>query len=82
MVEREENLRLLRQNSDIVMLDRVLSQLSSEGRPLSQRQGIASLAERRLPLYRAWADLTLPCTGSPAGDAEAIEAWFAERHRA
>ena len=76
VVERDGNLRLLRQNSAIVMLERELDGLSVEGRPISQAAGLEALAARRLPLYRAWADFVLPCTGSAAGDAEAIEAWF------
>jgi len=33
---------------------------------------LEKLAEERLPLYRAWADLVLPCTGTPKGDAATI----------
>lgn len=72
VVTREENRDLLRQNATIVFLDRPTSELSSEGRPVSQRRGIEELARERLPLYRAWADVTVECTGSAAGDAEKI----------
>ncbi len=72
VVTREENYALLHQNSRIVMLDRPLDELSSVGRPMSQSQGVARLAEVRMPIYRRWADIIITCTGSAAGDAELI----------
>ncbi len=72
VVTREENYALLHQNSRIVMIDRPLGELSSEGRPMSQSQGVAKLAQTRMPIYRQWADITITCTGSAAGDAELI----------
>ena len=69
VVTRPENLPLLRQNSTIVMMDRKIDELSSKGRPISQSRGVQALAAERLPLYRAWADLTISCTGSARGDA-------------
>ncbi len=69
VVTRPENLPLMQQNGTIVMLDRPLEQLSSKGRPLSQANGVAALAEQRMPLYRAWADEIVTCTGSARGDA-------------
>lgn len=69
VVTRPENLPLLRQNSSVVMIDRKLEELSSRGRPLSQQRGVAALAKERMPLYRAWADLVVACTGSARGDA-------------
>ncbi len=72
VVTREENYALLHQNSRIVMLDRPLDELSSEGRPMSQSQGVAKLAEVRMPIYRRWADIIITCTGSATGDAELI----------
>ncbi|MGI6755373.1 MAG: shikimate kinase [Atopobiaceae bacterium] len=74
VVVRPENFDILRQNSMIVMLDRDLSQLSVAGRPLSQAEGVKQLARDRMALYRSWANIILPCTGSAAGDAEAIMA--------
>lgn len=67
-----QNYPLLHQNSFIIMLDRPIETLETKGRPLSQSKGLEKLAEERLPLYRAWADLVLPCTGTPKGDAAAI----------
>lgn len=71
VVTRPENYDLLHQNGRIVLLDRPLSELSSEGRPMSQARGVEQLARERMGLYRAWADVVVPCTGSAAGDAEA-----------
>ncbi|MBM6774074.1 shikimate kinase [Olsenella profusa] len=70
VVTRPENYDLLHQNGRIVLLDRPLSELSDEGRPMSQARGVEQLAAERMGLYRAWADVVLPCTGSAAGDAE------------
>ena len=69
VVTRPENLPLMKQNGTIVMIDRPLEELSSKGRPLSQAKGVAQLAEERMPLYRAWADEIVSCTGSADGDA-------------
>ena len=69
VVTRPENLDLMRQNGTVVMLDRPLDQLSSRGRPLSRARGVEALAAERMPLYRAWADLVVRCTGSARGDA-------------
>lgn len=72
VVTRPENYDALHQNATIVLLERPISELSSEGRPMSQDRGIERLARERMPLYRAWADVTLFCTGSAAGDAQAL----------
>lgn len=69
VVTREGNYPLLHQNSRIVMLDRPLGELSRKGRPITARDGIEALAERRMPLYRAWADdvvRSLDCAASTA----------------
>jgi len=42
---------------------------SDLGRPISQASGVEELARKRMPLYRAWADLAVSCTGSARGDA-------------
>lgn len=76
VVTRPENRDLLRQAGYVVFLDRPIEELSSKGRPLSQARGVEQLAQERLPLYRAWADLILPCTGSAHSDARAIEEWI------
>ena len=70
VVTREENRDLIRQNARVVFLDRPIAELSDDGRPMSQTKGVERLAAERMDAYRSWADVTLPCTGSPAGDAE------------
>lgn len=69
VVTRPENLGLMRQNSVVIMLDRPLEHLSSRGRPISRSRGIEALAAERMPLYHAWADHIVRCTGSAHGDA-------------
>lgn len=63
IVTRERNLDLLKQNSTVVFLDRDLNALPSEGRPLTQKYGIAELAEKRMPIYRSWCDIAFKCIG-------------------
>lgn len=72
VVTRPENYAMLHQNGTIVFLDRPIEQLSSKGRPLSQRKGVERLAAERMDLYRSWADLIVTCTGSPSSDASFI----------
>jgi shikimate dehydrogenase len=59
VVTHPENFDLLRQNCLIVYLKRELSELCTDGRPISQAAGIKTLAEQRLPLYEAWSDCTI-----------------------
>ncbi len=63
IVTMPENLRLIRQNSTCVFLDRELSELPADGRPLSIQNGILALAEKRLPLYNEWCDVKLAVRG-------------------
>ena len=72
VVTRRENYDLLHQNGTIVLLDRPVDQLGTEGRPVSQSRGVEALAAERMPLYRTWADLVVSCTGTPQGDAALI----------
>jgi shikimate dehydrogenase len=73
VVTRPENLDLLRQNSFIVYLKRELTELVTEGRPLSQNMGIHSLAETRLPLYEAWSDCVIHAEAEPEQTAARIQ---------
>lgn len=50
------NKRLLRQNSQVVFVQRELEDLPTAGRPLSQTRPLAELYRERLPLYRGWSD--------------------------
>lgn len=63
VVTEPQNLPLLRQNSRTVLLRRPLEELSSEGRPLSQKHGAAALYAVRKPLYEAWGEYAVDCTG-------------------
>lgn len=72
VVEREGNYELLHQNCNIVMLDRPVDELSKKARPITARDGIEALAERRLPRYRTWADYTVEVLDCPEHTAEAI----------
>lgn len=76
VVTRPENYDLLHQNGSIVLIERDLDDLSVEGRPISQQEGVERLAAERGPLYHAWADATIRCTGTPQGDARAIAELF------
>jgi shikimate dehydrogenase len=76
VVTRPENYEVLHQNGVIVMIDRPLEELATDGRPVSQSKGVARIAQERMPLYRSWADVVLACTGSAAGDARALQELF------
>lgn len=58
-VTRPENYPLLHQNGTIVWLQRELSVLPTDGRPLSQSNSLASLYEKRKSLYEAFADFSV-----------------------
>lgn len=51
-----ENIDILRQNSIVLFLNRDPSALPTDGRPVSQRDGVQAIYQRRLPLYRAVCD--------------------------
>jgi shikimate dehydrogenase len=70
IVTRPENLELMQQNGIVVFVNRPLEELSTEGRPLSQANGVYALAQKRMPLYLDWADIDMACTGSAQGDAD------------
>lgn len=63
VVTRPENLPLLRQNSVTVLLHRPVEDLPSDGRPLSQRFGVKALYEKRKPMYEAFGEYKVECTG-------------------
>jgi len=73
VVTRPENLDLLRQNCLIVYLKRELTDLVTDGRPLSQNIGIQTLANKRLPLYEAWSDYAVQVEAKPEQTAARIE---------
>ncbi|MGI6075207.1 MAG: shikimate kinase [Pyramidobacter sp.] len=73
VVTREENRNLIRQNGLCVFLDRS-GDLPTDGRPLSLRCGVEKLRAQRLPLYRAWADLTLSASSPEEAAKKIMEA--------
>lgn len=64
-VTREENYPLLHQNGKIIWLRRELSQLPSQGRPVSLSTPAEVLYARREPLYRRFADAEADNNGTP-----------------
>lgn len=63
IITREENYYALAENSFIVFLNRDLTLLPIEGRPLSQSQPLERLYQARLPLYRSWCDAEVDMNG-------------------
>ena len=72
VVTRPENYDLLHQNSTIVMINRDLASLAKSGRPITARDGVEKLAEQRLPLYHAWADIEVDSQATPEDTAQLI----------
>ncbi len=71
-VIRDENRRLMKQNSISVFLKRDLSKLSKDGRPISKANDLESLYEKRLPFYLDAADFELELSDNPDENAEKI----------
>ena len=63
MVTREQNRAPLRHNGTVVFLIRPLESLATANRPLLQTHSVQELANQRLPLYNAWADVKMLNTG-------------------
>lgn len=55
------NYHLIKQNGVIVMLNRPLNELATDGRPISMSCSIEKLERERLPIYNAWKDFDVPC---------------------
>jgi len=71
-VLREENRRSLKQNGIIIYLERDLQKLISDGRPLSQKQGVEKLYKERKPIYYGFADAIIDCNGTIENAVEEI----------
>ena len=71
-VTRQENYPALHQNSTIVWLRRELDRLPTDGRPISQKEGVQALYEKRKPLYEAFSDLAVDNTGDVDETVDAI----------
>lgn len=61
-VLREENRDALKMNGRIIFLNQQLEKLATDGRPLSAGDGLAKLFEERMPIYKAFADITFDVT--------------------
>lgn len=64
VVIRPENYMPLKQNGIIVFINRDVDLLATDGRPLSQKYGVKELYEKRLPLYRQFADIEVDGNGT------------------
>ena len=64
-VTRQRNYPELHQNGSIVWLERDLSLLPTDGRPLSQSNRLEEMYAVRKPMYEAFADVRVANTGSP-----------------
>lgn len=71
-VTRKENYPLLHQNGQIFWLKRDISQLPTNGRPISQSTDLGMLYEIRRPLYEAFADHVIDNNGTVQEAAEKI----------
>lgn len=72
VVTRARNLAPLSQNGRIVFLKRDLDKLPTAGRPLSQATPVEEIYARRLPLYKAFADVEADNNGSVDETVQAI----------
>lgn len=64
VITREENYKPLKQNGIIVFINRDADLLPTNGRPLSQMHGVKALYEKRMPLYRKFADIEIDGNGT------------------
>jgi len=64
-VTRPDNYSHLHQNSVIIWLQREISALPTEGRPLSQSGSLDVMYQHRKPLYAQFADIVIDNNGSP-----------------
>lgn len=71
-VTREENYYPLRQNGAVVFINRDPDTLPTDGRPLSERDGARTLFEKRLHLYRQFADIEVESEETPEKTARKI----------
>lgn len=64
VIVRPENYNPLKQNGIIVFINRDADLLPTNGRPLSQMHGVKVLYEKRMPLYRQFADIEVDGNGT------------------
>ena len=75
-VTRQANYPPLHQNSTILWLQRDLTKLPTDGRPLSQANSLADMYRVREPLYRSFADHRIDNNRDPETTADAIMQLF------
>ena len=79
-VTQERNYDLLHQNGDIYWIHRDLADLSTEGRPLSQKANLKEMYRVRVPMYNRFKDWNIMNNGSPEEAArQIIHIWENER---
>lgn len=71
-VTQPRNYPLLRQNGTIILLNRDVERLPTDGRPLSQANPLDVMYESRRPLYEAFADHQVDSNGNPDDTVEQI----------
>lgn len=71
-VTRQRNYPPLHQNGSIFWLRRDTSLLPTDGRPLSQRNSLSDMYEKRKPMYEAFADFSVDNNGSTEETVRAI----------
>ncbi len=81
IVKNGRNYALLAQNSRIYHIDREISLLPKDGRPISQSTDLAVLYEQRAPLYEKFRDVMVSNDGTPEECANAIWSDFCENSR-
>lgn len=72
VVTRERNYAPLSQNARIVFIHRDLDKLPVKGRPLSQAHPLEEMYAKRLPMYKAFADLEADNNGGVEDTVETI----------
>lgn len=63
VVERVKNYDTIRENGYVIHLKRALEDLPTDGRPVSQKDGVQSIYNRRFKLYEKWSDVSINNTG-------------------
>ncbi|MBQ8409517.1 MAG: shikimate kinase [Clostridia bacterium] len=65
VVTREENYEPLHQNGTVFFIHRAIEKLTTDDRPLSQRQKLSEMYKTRLPMYRRFCDFEVSNDTSP-----------------
>ena len=77
---RTENYAHLHQNGDIFFIERELSSLVDDGRPLSKATAREEMYAKRLPMYRKFADATIYNDTTVEDAADKVIAEFEKIH--